>query len=206
MEGSCLCFGRAGHKSPDRWQKDKIKKDDCAINKSTQDAQHAQQLQSNNEEVRSTSGSTVSMKIPEPMFGWAGLHCSFAQSINMKNLVLCWTAIPLTQSYVTRTTYQTYEIRMTHWVYLQMEEWWNHTKSVISRTSTMCGTMKIRWRISLAWKTWLKDFKSRWIQGKNWHCWYTCQTRSSDLSNFPMDYMLWIQTTKRVSSRNHTNF
>jgi hypothetical protein len=87
MEGRCYCCGKAGHKSPDCRYKDKTKKDDWAINKSQQ---HAQQAQSNTDDARSQTGSTVSTKAAaaESVIGWAGLHCSFAQSYNMKNLIL----------------------------------------------------------------------------------------------------------------------
>ena len=84
MEGKCYCCGKPGHKSPDCKAKAKIPKDEWAINKSQQ--QHLQQ--SNNDDDKSTSGSTMSRKKDEPVIGWAGVHCSFALDINMKQLIL----------------------------------------------------------------------------------------------------------------------
>jgi hypothetical protein len=82
MEGRCYCCGRQGHKSPDCRSKAKTPKDEWAINKAQQ------HVQSKNDDEKSTSGSTVSSKKEEPVIGWAGLHCSFAQVVNMKELIL----------------------------------------------------------------------------------------------------------------------
>jgi hypothetical protein len=80
MEGRCYCCGKPGHKSPDCRHKEKTPKDEWAINKAQQHAQSSS-------DTASTNGSTVS-KITEPVVGWAGLHCSFAQAVNMKELIL----------------------------------------------------------------------------------------------------------------------
>jgi hypothetical protein len=83
MEGRCYCCGKPGHKSPDCRSKDKTPKDEWAINKAQQHAQSSS-------DAASSSGSTVSSKskIGEPAIGWAGLHCSFAQTVDMKELIL----------------------------------------------------------------------------------------------------------------------
>ena len=77
------CCGRPGHKSPGCRNKDKTPRDEWAIHKSQQHAQSSS-------DAASSSGSTVSSKskINEPAIGWAGLHCSFAQTVNMKELIL----------------------------------------------------------------------------------------------------------------------
>jgi hypothetical protein len=57
MEGKCYCCGKPGHKSPERRSKEKIPREEWAINKSQQ-----QHLQSKNDDVKSTSGSTITTK------------------------------------------------------------------------------------------------------------------------------------------------
>ena len=84
LEGKCYCCGKAGHRSPDCHHKAKIVQEDWAINKSKQ--QHVQQ--SKNDDDKSTSGSTIATKKEDIVIGWAGVHCSFAQAINMRELVL----------------------------------------------------------------------------------------------------------------------
>jgi hypothetical protein len=83
MEGKCYCCGKPGHKSPDCRSKEKIPREEWAINKSQQHVQ-----QSSNDGAKSTGGSTVSSKKEEVVVGWAGLHCSFAQTVNMRELIL----------------------------------------------------------------------------------------------------------------------
>jgi hypothetical protein len=83
MKGRCYCCGRPGHKSPDCRNKDKTPRDEWAIHMAQQHAQ-------SNSDAASPSGSTVSSKskIGEPAIGWAGLHCSFAQTVDMKEMIL----------------------------------------------------------------------------------------------------------------------
>jgi hypothetical protein len=83
MEGRCNCCGKPGHKSPDCRSKDKAPKDEWAIKKSQQHAQSSS-------DTANSSGSTISCKskIVEPVVGWVGLRCSFAQTVNMKELIL----------------------------------------------------------------------------------------------------------------------
>jgi hypothetical protein len=78
----CYCCGKLGHKSPNCRSKDKTPKDEWAINKAQQ------HIQSSNDDARSTSGSTISSQKEEPVVGWAGLHCLFAQAVDMKELIL----------------------------------------------------------------------------------------------------------------------
>jgi hypothetical protein len=44
--------------------------------------------QSSNDDTKSTGRSTVSSKKEEAVVGWAGLHCSFTQMVNMRELIL----------------------------------------------------------------------------------------------------------------------
>jgi hypothetical protein len=83
MEGRCYCCGRPEHKSPDCRNTDKTPRDEWAIHKAQQHAQSSS-------DAASSSGSTVSSKskIGEPAIGWAGLHWSFAQTVDMKELIL----------------------------------------------------------------------------------------------------------------------
>ncbi len=82
MEGKCYCCGKLRHKSPNCRSKEKIPRDEWAINKAQQ------HMQSSNNNAKSTSGSTVSSKKEETVVRWAGLHCSFVQTLNMKKLIL----------------------------------------------------------------------------------------------------------------------
>jgi hypothetical protein len=83
MEGKCYCCGKPGHKSPDCRSKEKIPREEWAINKSQQHVH-----KSNNDDAKSTGGSMITSKKEEAVVGWAGLHCSFAQTVNMKELIL----------------------------------------------------------------------------------------------------------------------
>jgi hypothetical protein len=72
MEGKCSCCGKPGHKSPKCRSKEKIPREEWAINKSQQ-----QHVQSKSDDAKSTSESTITTK-KEAVVGWTGLHCSFA--------------------------------------------------------------------------------------------------------------------------------
>jgi hypothetical protein len=82
MEGKCYCCEKPGHKSPECRSKEKIPREEWAINKSQQ-----QHVQSKNDDAKSTSGSTITTK-KEVIVGWTGLHCSFAQTVDMKELIM----------------------------------------------------------------------------------------------------------------------
>jgi hypothetical protein len=56
MEGKCYCCGKPGNKLPDCRQKDKIAKEEWAINK----AQGHAQANANSKETREASSSTSS--------------------------------------------------------------------------------------------------------------------------------------------------
>ena len=60
----------------------KIPKDEWSINKAQQDAQ------SKNDCSKSTNGGSLSRKIEEPAIGLTVLHCSFAQVVNEKELIM----------------------------------------------------------------------------------------------------------------------
>ena len=84
LEGKCYCCGKPGHKSPECRNKEKIPREEWAINKSQQ-----QHVQSSSDDTKSTSASTIATKKEEePIIGWAGMHCSFAQTLNMRELIL----------------------------------------------------------------------------------------------------------------------
>jgi hypothetical protein len=87
IEGKCYCCGKPGHRSPDCHKKDKIPKEEWVINKA--------QSHMTVSDDRSSSGSTLTSSVaasaerkPEVQVGWAGVHCSFAQLTNLKDLIL----------------------------------------------------------------------------------------------------------------------
>jgi hypothetical protein len=83
MEGKCYCCGKPGYKSPKYRSKEKIPREEWAINKSQQ-----QHVQSKSDDAKSTSRSIITTK-KEAVVGWTGLHCSFAQAgVDMKELIL----------------------------------------------------------------------------------------------------------------------
>jgi hypothetical protein len=83
MEGKCYCCGKPGDKSPECRSKEKIPREEWAINKSQQ-----QHVQPKNDDAKSTGGSTITTK-KEAVVGWTGLHCSFTQTgVDMKELIL----------------------------------------------------------------------------------------------------------------------
>jgi hypothetical protein len=55
MEGKCHCSGKPEHKSPECRSKEKIPREEWAINKS----QQQQHVQSKNDDAKSTGGSTI---------------------------------------------------------------------------------------------------------------------------------------------------
>ena len=78
MEGRFYCCVKSGHKYPYFRTKDKITKYEWAIKKAQQ------HVQSNNDGDEITSISSLLIKKEYPVIGWSGLHCSFAQAVNMK--------------------------------------------------------------------------------------------------------------------------
>ena len=96
LEGKCYCCGKPGHKSPQCFKKDKIPREEWAINK-TQLAQTAQttqnQSQPNSENRASVSTpTTATEENNQQHVGWAGVHVSLAQNDNeqenLKELIL----------------------------------------------------------------------------------------------------------------------
>jgi hypothetical protein len=82
MEGKCYCCGKPGHKSPECRSKEKISREEWAINKSQQ-----QHVQAKSDDAKSTGGSTITRN-KEAVVGWTGLQCSFAQTVDIKELIL----------------------------------------------------------------------------------------------------------------------
>ena len=91
LEGKCYCCGKQGHKSPDCYQKNKITREEWAINK-TQMANIVQEKDNEEEKEVETK--------KEKHIGWAGahymnVHCMFTQDNkeedfeqNLRKLVL----------------------------------------------------------------------------------------------------------------------
>ena len=79
LEGRCYCCVKAGHKSPQCYQKDKIQKDEWAINK-TQLAQT--KINTNNASNTSTGNpsATASEQQNKQHVNWAGVHIALAQN------------------------------------------------------------------------------------------------------------------------------
>jgi hypothetical protein len=86
MEGKCCCCGKLGHESPDCSNKAKIPKEEWAIDKSQQ---HTQSKKDDDKSViGGMDASTMATKKEESAIGWSGPHFSFAQTVNMKDLIL----------------------------------------------------------------------------------------------------------------------
>ena len=75
MEGKCYCCGKPGHKSPQCSKRKTIPREEWAINKT----QFMQQGSTSDNNDQANAQQHV---------GWAGLHCSFAQMYNMRDLIL----------------------------------------------------------------------------------------------------------------------
>ena len=87
LEGKCYCCGKAGHKSPDCRHKEKIPRDEWAINKAQSHAQAKNDEQSV-AGTTTTNRSTQSVEKKDGHIGWAGIHCTFAQGVALKDLIL----------------------------------------------------------------------------------------------------------------------
>jgi hypothetical protein len=141
MEDKCYCCGKPGHKSPECRSKEKIPREEWAINKSQQ-----QHVQAKSDDAKSTGGSTITTN-KEAVVGWTGLHCSFAQTVDMKELILLDSDSTYTVfcnlKYVTNIRHPRIELYPLS-ISTRMEENSNRTKSVIFHTSITCGITKIR--------------------------------------------------------------
>jgi hypothetical protein len=82
MEGKCYCCGKGGHKSPTCRLKDKIPKDEWAINK----AKTKEQSHVNTESSAKSPEKSTAEKSGEG--GWCGTHVQFYQATEMKNWIL----------------------------------------------------------------------------------------------------------------------
>ena len=88
LEGKCYCCGKPGHKSPQCRLKEKIAREKWAINQIEQ--QHLQTSTNTDERsVRSNvSSESATRNATNPTVGWSGVHCYFAQTNNLKDLIL----------------------------------------------------------------------------------------------------------------------
>ncbi|KAL7564336.1 hypothetical protein ACA910_007188 [Epithemia clementina (nom. ined.)] len=94
MEGKCYCCGKAGHKSPECRFKDKAK-EEWAINKAKREQSHNQSgppSQINEQQQTSAresqAGSLITTTENKATQGWAGVHITMYQSMNMKDWIL----------------------------------------------------------------------------------------------------------------------
>lgn len=87
IEGKCYCCGKSGHKSPTCRLKDKIPKEDWAINKAKinegQSYINSEQSKTTDDDNKSISESSTSSAN-----GWSGAHVQFYQAEEMKNWIL----------------------------------------------------------------------------------------------------------------------
>jgi hypothetical protein len=88
MEGRCYCCGKGGHKSPNCRDAKDIKREDWAIHKSLSHAHSNTETSGNLSVTPSSVTANSEASKPEPQVGWAGVHCSFAQAANLKDLIL----------------------------------------------------------------------------------------------------------------------
>ena len=88
MEGRCYCCGKPGHRSPDCRSKDKTPRDEWAINKSQSHAGAAKPEETNSLDGDKSTVSAITDKSGEAHVGWAGVHMSFMQHTNMKDMIL----------------------------------------------------------------------------------------------------------------------
>ena len=79
MEGKCYCCGKPGHYSNKCCKKDSLPREEWAINKAQQHVETSEK----NATVKEQDNTKE-----EPGIGWAGVHCSFAQGFDLKNLIL----------------------------------------------------------------------------------------------------------------------
>ena len=87
MEGRCYCCGIKGHISPDYRKKKKIPGEEWVINKAQQHA-NVKNEQSEAYSGSLSSDSKITTKKEQAQDGWSGMHVSFAQTANLKDLIL----------------------------------------------------------------------------------------------------------------------
>jgi hypothetical protein len=87
MEGKCYCCRKPGHRSPECHKKEKIPKDEWVINKLQSHVNASYDKLSSGCSLASSMTAATEKK-PEAQVGWAGVHCSFAQLTNLKDLIL----------------------------------------------------------------------------------------------------------------------
>ena len=84
LEGRCYCCGKPGHRSPDCREKDKIPREEWAINKV--EASHVQASENANMNNNSSTGSQVQGSGNASQ--WAGVHLGFYQASAMRTCIL----------------------------------------------------------------------------------------------------------------------
>jgi hypothetical protein len=84
LEGRCYCCGKPGHRSPDCREKDKIPREEWAINKV--EASHIQASENVNMNNNSSTGSQVQGSGNASQ--WAGVHLGFYQASAMRTCIL----------------------------------------------------------------------------------------------------------------------
>jgi hypothetical protein len=80
LEGKCYCCGKVGHKSPSCRLKDKIPKEEWAINK----AKNTKQSHVNSES-KNSKDNKMSNSNDNTSEGWSGAHVQFYQADEMRN-------------------------------------------------------------------------------------------------------------------------
>jgi hypothetical protein len=87
LEGKCYCCGKGGHRSPECRLKDKIPKEEWAINKAkaketTKTTEQSLLNTQSNNSKENNNDSTSSYE------GWSAAHVQFYQAKEMKNWIL----------------------------------------------------------------------------------------------------------------------
>ena len=78
MEGKCYCCGKAGHKSPQCYLRNKIPREEWAINK----VQMTQMSKDEDDTNKNTDNLQSKDENNEKSIGWAGVHVLFLQGEN----------------------------------------------------------------------------------------------------------------------------
>jgi len=95
LEGKCYCCGKPGHKSPDCRKKAVIPRDEWAINKAQAHTNVSLSTPITTSEITTDSQSHAlsvteqsETQPVEETVGWAGMHCSFLQGTELRDLIL----------------------------------------------------------------------------------------------------------------------
>eukprot|EP00957_Ditylum_brightwellii_P120363 9183771-Ditylum_brightwellii.AAC.1 len=88
MDGKCYCCGKLGHKSPNYNKKNKIPREEWAINKAQLAQANESMSTSKGADQSSTQNRSAKSNKTEHHIGWAGVHCSFIQSADLRDYIL----------------------------------------------------------------------------------------------------------------------